>query len=79
VAKAAVEMMKRICQSYCFVVFVKKFYEKNVSFPEKTIGGEKLFESHPHVVEYEGVDVCLLLRDFRQGLAPAVAICFSVI
>jgi hypothetical protein len=29
-----------------------------------------LFELQPHVVEDEGVDVCLFLEDFRQGLEP---------
>ena len=31
-----------------------------------------LFELHTHVVEDEGVDVCLFLEDFCQGLAAAV-------
>jgi len=30
-----------------------------------------LFELQAHVVEDEGVDVCLFLEDFRQGLATA--------
>lgn len=36
-----------------------------------------LFELHPHVVEDERVDVCLLFKDFGEGLAATMT-CLGV-